>query len=148
MSETEMMTEKQSNPRTLNGTVVSNKMDKTIVVLVERRVQHPLYGKIVRRSSKVHVHDAQNECEVGDVVTVREAPPMSKTKTWQLVSIDERAKGLRYISDFQNTMLEIIEDVMSPDQRTQIMDRLRAVKQDAPRENELADIEKATNDNE
>lgn len=90
MSETEMMTEKQSNPRTLNGTVVSNKMDKTIVVLVERRVQHPLYGKIVRRSSKVHVHDAQNECEVGDVVTVREAPPMSKTKTWQLVSIDER----------------------------------------------------------
>ena len=79
-----------TNPRTLNGTVVSNKMDKTIVVLVERRVQHPLYGKIVRRSSKVHVHDAQNECEVGDVVTVREAPPMSKTKTWQLVSIDER----------------------------------------------------------
>tara|TARA_Y100001933_G_C18819127_1_gene488441 strand:- start:117 stop:647 length:531 start_codon:yes stop_codon:yes gene_type:complete len=66
----------------------------------------------------------------------------------KLVSIDERAKGLRYISDFQNTMLEIIEDVMSPDQRTQIMDRLRAVKQDAPRENELADIEKATNDNE
>lgn len=60
-----MMTEKQSNPRTLNGTVVSNKMDKTIVVLVERRVQHPLYGKIVRRSSKVHAHDAQNECEVG-----------------------------------------------------------------------------------
>jgi len=85
-----MMTEKQSNPRTLNGTVVSNKMDKTILVLVERRVQHPLYGKIVRRSSKVHAHDAQNECEVGDVVTVREAPPMSKTKTWQLVSIDER----------------------------------------------------------
>jgi small subunit ribosomal protein S17 len=90
VSETEMMTEKQSNPRTLNGTVVSTKMDKTIVVLVERRVQHPLYGKIVRRSSKVHAHDAQNECEVGDVVTVREAPPMSKTKTWQLVSIDER----------------------------------------------------------
>jgi small subunit ribosomal protein S17 len=70
-----MMTEKQSNPRTLNGTVVSNKMDKTIVVLVERRVQHPLYGKIVRRSSKVHAHDAQNECEVGDVVTVRDERP-------------------------------------------------------------------------
>ena len=66
------------------------KGEKTVVVNVERKVKHPLYGKIVRRSSKVHAHDAQNECEVGDVVTVREAPPMSKTKTWQLVSIDER----------------------------------------------------------
>ncbi|MEE4360688.1 MAG: 30S ribosomal protein S17 [Pseudomonadales bacterium] len=80
----------QTNPRTLSGTVVSNKMDKTIVVLVERRVQHPLYGKIVRRSTKVHVHDENNECEIGDTVTVRETRPMSKTKTWRLISIDER----------------------------------------------------------
>ena len=80
----------QTNPRTLSGTVVSNKMDKTIVVLVERRVQHPLYGKIVRRSSKVHAHDENNECEIGDIVTVRESRPISRSKTWRLVSIDER----------------------------------------------------------
>lgn len=81
---------KTSNPRTLSGIVVSNKMEKTCVVRVERRVQHPLYGKIVRRSTKVHVHDENNECEIGDTVTVIEIPPMSKTKTWRLVRIDER----------------------------------------------------------
>jgi len=81
---------KQTNPRTMSGTVVSNKMDKTVVVRVERRVQHPLYGKIIRRSTKVHAHDENNECEIGDVVTVREVAPISKTKTWKLVSIDER----------------------------------------------------------
>lgn len=82
--------EKQTNPRTLSGTVVSNKMDKTVVVRIERRVQHPLYGKIIRRSTKVHAHDAENACEIGDVVTVRECAPISKTKTWVLVSVDER----------------------------------------------------------
>jgi small subunit ribosomal protein S17 len=87
MSEVET---KQSNPRTLSGTVVSNKMDKTCVVRVERRVQHPLYGKIVRRSTKVHVHDESNEAEIGDTVTVIEIPPVSKTKAWRLVRIDER----------------------------------------------------------
>lgn len=81
---------KQSNPRVVTGTVVSNKMDKTIVVLVERRVQHPLYGKIIRRSSKLHAHDENNECEIGDTVTVSEVAPISKTKTWRLVRIDER----------------------------------------------------------
>jgi small subunit ribosomal protein S17 len=85
-----MSEEKQTNPRTLSGTVVSNRMEKTAVVRVERRVQHPLYGKIVRRSTKVHIHDENNECEVGDTVTVREMAPVSKTKTWQLISIDER----------------------------------------------------------
>lgn len=82
--------EKQTNPRTLSGTVVSNKMDKTVVVRIERRVQHPLYGKIIRRSTKVHAHDDENQCEIGDVVTVRECAPISKTKTWMLVSVDER----------------------------------------------------------
>ncbi|MCC5870950.1 MAG: 30S ribosomal protein S17 [Gammaproteobacteria bacterium] len=81
---------KQTNPRIVTGTVVSNKMDKTIVVLVERRVQHPLYGKIIRRSSKLHAHDENNECEIGDTVTVSEVAPISKTKTWRLVRIDER----------------------------------------------------------
>jgi|AACY02.2.fsa_nt_gi 30S ribosomal protein S17 len=82
--------EKQTNPRTLSGTVVSNRMDKTVVVRIERRVQHPLYGKIIRRSTKVHAHDDENQCEIGDVVTVRECAPISKTKTWMLVSVDER----------------------------------------------------------
>ena len=84
------VTARQTNPRTMSGTVVSNKMDKTVVVRIERRVQHPLYGKVMRRSSKVHVHDENNECEIGDVVTVREAAPISRTKTWRLVSIDDR----------------------------------------------------------
>jgi small subunit ribosomal protein S17 len=82
----------RSNPRTVTGTVISDRMDKTITVLVERRVQHPVYGKIVRRSSKVHAHDENNECKVGDTVTVMECRPLSKTKTWVLKSIDERAR--------------------------------------------------------
>jgi small subunit ribosomal protein S17 len=66
-------------------------MDQTITVLVERRVQHPIYRKFVKRSTKVHAHDANNECQIGDVVTVKESRPLSKTKTWTLVTIDERA---------------------------------------------------------
>lgn len=77
--------------RVATGRVVSAKMDKSIVVLVERRVKHPVYGKFITRSSKVHAHDANNECREGDRVTVREVRPISKTKTWSLVSIDERA---------------------------------------------------------
>jgi small subunit ribosomal protein S17 len=77
--------------RTVSGRVVSNKMDKSIVVLVERRVKHPVYGKIVKRSTKLHAHDANNECMPGDEVTIKEVRPISKTKTWSLVSIDERA---------------------------------------------------------
>jgi small subunit ribosomal protein S17 len=65
-------------------------MDKTVTVLVERRVKHPMYGKYLTRSSKVHAHDENNECRVGDLVTVRETRPLSRTKTWTLVSIDER----------------------------------------------------------
>lgn len=80
------------SPRSVTGTVVSNRMDKTITVLVERRVQHPVYGKIIRRSSKLHAHDENNECNVGDTVTVTECRPLSKTKSWVLKSIDERAR--------------------------------------------------------
>ena len=82
---------KESTTRTVKGRVVSNKMEKSIVVLVERRVKHPLYGKIIKRSTKMHAHDANNECNIGDTVTIKEVPPMSKTKSWALVSIDERA---------------------------------------------------------
>lgn len=82
---------KTGGARSVTGVVVSDKMDKTITVLVERRVQHPLYGKIIRRSTKLHAHDENNECNVGDVVTVRECRPLSKTKTWVLTTIVERA---------------------------------------------------------
>lgn len=87
-------TKTESKGRTISGKVVSNKMDKSITVLVERRVKHPVYGKYVTKSTKVHAHDEANECREGDVVTVREVRPISKTKTWSLVSIDERAAEL------------------------------------------------------
>lgn len=77
--------------RTLTGKVVSDKMNKTITVLIERRVKHPLYGKIVKRSTKLHAHDENNECRMGDVVTIKETRPLAKSKTFALVSIDERA---------------------------------------------------------
>ncbi len=83
------MTE-QTTARTLSGRVVSNKMDKTIVVMIERKVKHPLYGKIIKRSTKLHAHDENNECNIGDTVTVVESRPLSKTKSFSLVSIDER----------------------------------------------------------
>ena len=76
--------------RTTTGKVVSNKMEKTITVLVERRVKHPIYGKFITRSTKLHAHDEANECNIGDVVTIKESRPLSKTKTWALESIVER----------------------------------------------------------
>lgn len=85
------MTEVQKSARTVTGRVVSNKMEKSITVLIERRVKHPVYGKYVTKSSKVHAHDEANACQEGDVVTVKEVRPISKTKTWSLVSIDEKA---------------------------------------------------------
>ncbi len=81
-----------SNARTVSGTVVSNKMEKSITVLVERRVKHPVYGKFVKRSKKLHAHDEENTCNIGDAVTVVECAPISKTKTWRLLSVDERAR--------------------------------------------------------
>ena len=74
------------------GTVVSNKMDKTIVVAIEYNVKHPLYGKIVKRTYKLKAHDENNECKVGDRVKVMETRPLSKDKRWRLVEIIERAK--------------------------------------------------------
>ncbi|MFC3854107.1 30S ribosomal protein S17 [Salinispirillum marinum] len=84
----------ESNARTVVGQVVSNKADKTITVLVERSVKHPMYGKIMTRSTKLHAHDENNECLEGDVVTIRESRPYSKQKTWTLVNIVERAASL------------------------------------------------------
>lgn len=78
--------------RTLTGKVVSDKMMDTIVVSIERRVQHPKYGKFVRRSSKVYAHDKGNTCAVGDIVTVQECRPISKTKSWTLLEIKEKAQ--------------------------------------------------------
>ena len=77
--------------RTIEGRVVSNKMQKTVTVLLERQVQHPLYGKIVRRSTKVHSHDENGECKEGDVVRIVETRPLSKTKNWRVVQVLTRA---------------------------------------------------------
>lgn len=79
------------NVRTLQGRVVSNKMDKSIVVAIERRVKHPLYGKYMNRTTKVHAHDEGNTCREGDLVTIRETRPVSKTKSWALVDVLERS---------------------------------------------------------
>ena len=76
---------------TLMGTVVSDKMDKSITVLIERRVKHPVYGKYLTRSTKLHVHDENNESRAGDKVEIVECRPMSKTKAWNLVRVVERA---------------------------------------------------------
>ena len=81
------MTEQSDSNRTMTGRVISNKMDKTITVLVERREKHPLYGKFIKRSTKVHAHDAENQCRIGDKVTVEQCRPLSKTKTWRLLRI-------------------------------------------------------------
>ena len=81
----------EKRTRTVTGKVISDKMDKTITVLVERKVKHPIYGKFVKRSTKLHAHDEQNECQMGDLVTIAESRPLSKTKTWSLVRIEERA---------------------------------------------------------
>ena len=77
--------------RSASGTVVSSKMDKTITVLVERRIKHPLYGKYIKRSKKIHAHDEENQCQEGDLVTIEETRPISKTKSWKLSTIDRKA---------------------------------------------------------
>ena len=85
------MSDTAKSQRTIEGRVVSNKMQKTVTVLLERQVQHPLYGKIVRRSTKVHAHDENNECKEGDVVRIAECRPMSKTKNWRVIEVLTRA---------------------------------------------------------
>lgn len=82
----------QKKVRTVSGRVVSNKMDKTVTILVERLQPHPLYGKYVRRSTKLHAHDENNECQEGDVILVQQCRPLSKLKSWQLVKVLERAQ--------------------------------------------------------
>jgi len=90
----EAAVERQSNPRTVTGVVVSDKMNKTITVRIERQVKHPVYGKYMRKTNKVHAHDEDNSCQIGDTVTVVECRPLAKTKTWMLKSIDGRVGGV------------------------------------------------------
>ncbi|SDK36234.1 SSU ribosomal protein S17P [Ferrimonas sediminum] len=77
--------------RTLQGRVISDKMDKSITVAIERKVKHPIYGKYVKRTTKLHAHDETNQCGIGDVVEIRECRPLSKTKSWTLVNVIEKA---------------------------------------------------------
>jgi small subunit ribosomal protein S17 len=86
------MAERTSRRKVRVGTVVSDKMDKTIVVKVETRMPHPLYGKIVRRSKKYAAHDEENQCSIGDMVRIMETRPISRTKRWRLVEIVEKAE--------------------------------------------------------
>lgn len=85
------MSEQAKNTRSEVGRVISDKMDKSITVLIERKVPHPIYGKYVRRSTKLHAHDENNECKQGDLVSIEECRPISKSKSWRLVEILERA---------------------------------------------------------
>jgi len=79
--------------RTLTGKVVSDKMDKTVTVLVERRIAHPMYGKILTRSKKYHAHDEKNECGEGDLVLIEECRPLSRTKSWRIAKLLEKARA-------------------------------------------------------
>jgi small subunit ribosomal protein S17 len=85
------MSDNNTQLRTVEGRVVSNKMDKTVTILVERQVKHALYGKYIRRSSKLHAHDEENSCNEGDIVRVAECRPLSKTKNWRVVEVVTRA---------------------------------------------------------
>ena len=82
------------NVRALQGKVISNKMDKTVTVLVERKVKHPLYGKVIRRSTKIHAHDEANQYNVGDIVLIEESKPISKTKAWVVAELVEKARAV------------------------------------------------------
>lgn len=85
------MSDNAKQTRTVEGRVVSNKMNKSVTILVERQVKHPLYGKYIRRSTKLHAHDEENTCNEGDVVRVSECRPLSKTKNWRVVEVVTRA---------------------------------------------------------
>ncbi|MEK9771281.1 MAG: 30S ribosomal protein S17 [Nitrosomonadales bacterium] len=88
------MVETQKIVRTLQGTVVSNKMEKTVTVMVERRVKHPIVGKVIKLSNKFHAHDEKNELAQGDIVEITESKPMSKTKTWVVTKVISKAPQL------------------------------------------------------
>ena len=81
------MSETTETARTVTGKVVSNKMDKSATVMIERKVKHPVYGKYIRRSTKLHIHDAENACQEGDTVVIEQCRPLSKTKSWRLVEV-------------------------------------------------------------
>ena len=85
-----MVNENKKIVRTLRGSVVSNKMDKTIVVLIVDKIKHPLYGKYIKRSTKIHAHDESNICNEGDVVVITESRPISRTKCWKLHEVVEK----------------------------------------------------------
>jgi small subunit ribosomal protein S17 len=85
--------------RTQLGTVVSNKMDKTVTVLIERKVKHPVYGKFLKKSTKLHVHDENNECNEGDTVQIKECRPISKSKSWTLVKVVEKVENTANTQD-------------------------------------------------
>ena len=80
--------------RTLTGSVTSDAMDKTVTVMIERRIKHPVYGKYITRSTKLHVHDEKNECSAGDVVVIEQCRPISKTKSWNLVEVVEKSTAV------------------------------------------------------
>lgn len=90
MTTQEMNAEQDKSQRVVTGTVVSNKMNKTIIVQIERKVKHPSYGKYVRRFSKMVAHDEENACQIGDIVTIQQTRPLSKTKRWKLIEILKR----------------------------------------------------------
>jgi small subunit ribosomal protein S17 len=81
------MSETTETARTVTGKVVSNKMDKSATVMIERKVKHPVYGKYIRRSTRLHIHDAENTCQEGDTVVIEQCRPLSKTKSWRLVEV-------------------------------------------------------------
>lgn len=85
------MSEEKKVRRKITGRVVSDKMDKSVSVAIERLIKHPVYGKYIRRTSKVMAHDETNQCKAGDRVTISECRPISKNKSWSIVSVDERA---------------------------------------------------------
>jgi small subunit ribosomal protein S17 len=92
MATAEAVKQEDKVQRTLTGLVTSNAMDKSITVMIERRIKHPVYGKYINRSTKLHVHDENNECGNGDVVMIEQCRPMSKTKSWKLVQVIEKAE--------------------------------------------------------
>lgn len=86
------MSDAAAEKRTVTGKVISSKMDKSATVMVERKVKHPVYGKYIRRSTKLHIHDEENACQEGDTVIIQQCRPLSKTKSWRLVEVVGRGE--------------------------------------------------------
>lgn len=88
------MTDKTKPARSISGRVVSNSMDKTVTVAIERKIRHPLYQKYIKRRTKLHAHDEKNECNKGDLVLIEECRPLSKTKSWRLIKVMEQSADI------------------------------------------------------